>query len=258
MSESHLEAVCDRIAHEFNIQLDVGEPKVIYLEAIRKPAEAEGKYIRQTGGSGNYGHVKIRLEANEAGRGFEFIDNIKSNKFPRKYIAPIEQGIHEAIQGGVLFGYEIADVKVTLLDGSYHDVDSNEMAFKIAGSLAFKEAARKGSPVLLEPVMAAEAVIPEVHIGAILSDINLRRGRIEGIENRAGSMAVKAMIPLHETLRFSRNGRFEYPMQFARYELAPPRFGGFGDDGAGVIVKNPRHPHTGSGFAAAEQSFDSE
>ena len=160
MSEEHLEATCDRLLREFRLQLDIGVPTVIYLETVHRSAEGEGKYIRQTGGAGNYGHVKIRVEPNEPGKGFEFVNDIKGGVMPREYIEPIEQGIREALQGGVLAGYEIVDVKATLFDGSYHDVDSNEMAFKIAGSMAFKEAARKATPVLLEPVMSVEVVVP--------------------------------------------------------------------------------------------------
>jgi elongation factor G len=161
MNELHLEVICERLLREFKLQLDIGEPTVIYPETVRKLAEAEGKYIRQNRGAGNYGHVKICLEPNEAGKGFEFINDIKGGVVPKEYIEPTEQGILEALQGGVLAGYEIVDVKVTLFDGSYHDVDSNEMAFRIAASMAFKEAARKANPELLEPVMTVEIVVPE-------------------------------------------------------------------------------------------------
>ena len=227
MGELHLEILVDRMKREHKVEANVGEPRVAFRETIRKMAEAEGKYIRQTGGSGNYGHVKIRLEPNEPGKGFEFIDAIRGGVVPKEYIKPTEQGIREALHNGVLAGYELVDFKATLYDGSYHDVDSNEMAFKIAGSMAFKEAARKASPVLLEPVMAVEVTVPEEHMGTIIGDINSRRGRIEGMEHAAGSQVIKAMVPLKEMfgyvndIRSSTQGRASYSMQFARYEEAP-------------------------------------
>ncbi len=227
MGELHLEILVDRMKREHKVEANVGEPRVAFRETIRKTAEAEGKYIRQTGGSGNYGHVKIRLEPNEIGAGFEFVDAIKGGVVPKEYIKPTEQGIREALHGGVLAGYEMVDFKAVLYDGSYHDVDSNEMAFKIAGSMAFKEAARKASPVLLEPVMAVEVTVPEEHMGTIIGDINSRRGRIEGMEHAGGSQVIKAMVPLKEMfgyvndIRSSTQGRASYSMQFARYEEAP-------------------------------------
>jgi elongation factor G len=227
MGELHLEILVDRMKREHKVEANVGEPRVAFRETIRKTAEAEGKYIRQTGGSGNYGHVKIRLEPGEPGSGFEFIDSIRGGVVPKEYIKPTEQGIREALHGGILAGYEMVDFKAVLYDGSYHDVDSNEMAFKIAGSMAFKEAARKASPVLLEPVMAVEVTVPEEHMGTIIGDINSRRGRIEGMEHVGGSQVVKAMVPLKEMfgyvndIRSSTQGRASYSMQFARYEEAP-------------------------------------
>ncbi len=227
MGELHLEILVDRMKREHKVEANVGEPKVAFRETIRKIAEAEGKYIRQTGGSGNYGHVKIRLEPNEPGKGFEFVDEIRGGVVPKEYIKPTEQGIREALHNGVLAGYEMVDFKAVLYDGSYHDVDSNEMAFKIAGSMAYKEAARKASPVLLEPVMAVEVTVPEEHMGTIIGDINSRRGRIEGMEHSGGSQVIKAMVPLKEMfgyvndIRSSTQGRASYSMQFARYEEAP-------------------------------------
>ncbi len=227
MGELHLEILVDRMKREHKVEANVGEPRVAFRETIRKIAEAEGKYIRQTGGSGNYGHVKIRLEPNEPGAGFEFVDSIKGGVVPKEYIKPTEQGIREALTGGILAGYEMVDFKAVLYDGSYHDVDSNEMAFKIAGSMAFKEAARKASPVLLEPMMAVEVTVPEEHMGTIIGDINSRRGRIEGMEHAGGSQVIKAMVPLKEMfgyvndIRSSTQGRASYSMQFARYEEAP-------------------------------------
>jgi len=227
MGELHLEILVDRMKREHKVEANVGEPKVAYRETLRKKAEAEGKYIRQTGGSGNYGHCKLRVEPNTPGAGYEFINEIKSGSIPKEYIKPIDQGVQGAIELGILAGYPIVDVKVTLYDGSYHEVDSNEMAFKFAGSIAFKEAARKASPVLLEPVMAVEVTVPEEHMGTIIGDINSRRGRIEGMDHLAGSQVIKAIVPLKEMfgyvndIRSSTQGRASYSMQFARYEEAP-------------------------------------
>ena len=227
MGELHLEIIVDRMMREFNVQANVGKPQVAYRETIRKKSEADGKYIRQTGGSGQYGHVKIRVEPNEAGKGYEFVNEIVGGVVPKEYIKPVDQGIKEAMEGGVLAGYEMVDVKAILYDGSYHEVDSNEMAFKIAGSMAFKEAARKASPVLLEPVMSVEVVVPEEFMGSIIGDLNSRRGRIEGIEHRAGSQVIKAMVPLAEMFGYATNmrsntqGRATFSMHFARYEEAP-------------------------------------
>ena len=227
MGELHLEIIVDRMMREYKVEANVGKPQVAYRETIRKKAEAEGKYIRQTGGRGQYGHAKIRIEPNEAGKGYEFANEIVGGSVPKEYIKPIDQGIQEALEGGVLAGYPMVDVKVELYDGSYHEVDSNEMAFKIAGSMAFKEAARRASPVLLEPVMAVEVVTPEDFAGTIMGDLSSRRGRIEGMEHRAGSQVIKAIVPLAEMfgyathMRSSTQGRAEYSMHFARYEEAP-------------------------------------
>ena len=227
MGELHLEILVDRMKREHKVEANVGEPKVAFRETIRKEAEAEGKYIRQTGGSGNYGHCKIRLKPSEPGTGYLFINDIKGGSIPKEFIKPIDQGIREALDGGILAGFPVVDVTVTLYDGSYHDVDSNEMAYKIAGSMAFKEAARKASPVLLEPVMAVEVTVPEEFVGTIIGDINSRRGRIESLEHAAGSQLVKAIVPLKEMfgyvndIRSSTQGRASYSMQFARYEEAP-------------------------------------
>ncbi len=227
MGELHLEILVDRMKREHKVEANVGEPKVAFRETIRKHAEAEGKYIRQTGGSGNYGHCKLRVEPNTPGAGYEFINDIKGGVVPKEYIKPIDQGVQGALELGILAGYPIVDVKVTLYDGSYHEVDSNEMAFKFAGSIAFKEAAKKASPVLLEPVMAVEVTVPEEFMGVIIGDINSRRGRIEGMEHAAGSQVIKAIVPLKEMfgyvneIRSSTQGRASYSMQFARYEEAP-------------------------------------
>ena len=227
MGELHLEILVDRMKREHKVEANVGEPKVAFRETIRKESEAEGKYIRQTGGSGNYGHCKIRIKPSEPGKGYEFINDIKGGTIPKEFIKPIDQGIREALDTGVLAGFPVVDVTVSLYDGSYHDVDSNEMAYKIAGSMAFKEAVRKASPVLLEPVMAVEVTVPEDFVGTIIGDINSRRGRIESLEHAAGSQLVKAIVPLKEMfgyvndIRSSTQGRASYSMQFARYEEAP-------------------------------------
>jgi elongation factor G len=227
MGELHLEIIVDRMMREFKVEANVGKPQVAYRETIRKNSQAEGKFIRQTGGRGQYGHVKIKLEPNEAGKGYEFVNEIVGGTVPKEYIKPVDEGIKEAMQGGILAGYPIEDVKAILYDGSYHDVDSSEMAFKIAGSMAFKEAAKKASPVLLEPVMSVEVVVPEEFMGTIIGDLNSRRGHIEGMEHRAGSQVVKSIVPLSEMFGYATNmrsltqGRATFSMHFARYEEVP-------------------------------------
>ena len=227
MGELHLEIIVDRMMREYKVEANVGKPQVNYRETIRAKSEAEGKYIRQTGGSGNYGHCKIRISPNESGKGYEFSNDIKGGTIPKEYIKPIDQGIQEAMQGGVLAGYEMVDVKVSLYDGSYHEVDSNEMAFKIAGSIAFKEAAREAKPVLLEPVMAVEVTVPEDYMGAIIGDLSSRRGRIEGMEMVGNTQAIRATVPLSTMfgyathMRGATQGRANYSMQFKQYEEAP-------------------------------------
>jgi elongation factor G len=227
MGELHLEIIVDRMMREYKVEANVGKPQVAYRETIRSNSEAEGKYIRQTGGSGNYGHAKIRISPNEPGKGYEFSNDIKGGTIPKEYIKPIDQGIQDAMQRGVLAGYEMVDIKVSLYDGSYHDVDSNEMAFKIAGSMAFKEAAKKAKPVLLEPVMAVEVTVPEEYMGTIIGDLNSRRGRIEGMEMVGTTQAIRATVPLSTMfgyathMRSSTQGRANYSMQFKQYEEAP-------------------------------------
>ncbi|MGE5205310.1 MAG: elongation factor G [Chlamydiota bacterium] len=227
MGELHLEIIIDRMMREYKVEANVGKPQVAYRETIRKPSQAEGKFIRQTGGRGQYGHVKIKLDPQEPGKGYEFVNEIVGGSVPKEYIKPVDQGIKEAMEGGVLAGYEMVDVKATLYDGSYHDVDSSEMAFKIAGSMAFKEAARKASPVLLEPVMSVEVVVPDEFMGDIIGDLNSRRGRVEGVEHRAGSQVIKAYVPLSEMfgyatdMRSRTQGRATFSMHFSRYEQAP-------------------------------------
>src|ERR1700723_1477014 len=227
MGELHLEIIVDRMMREYKVEANVGKPQGNYRETIRSNSDAEGKYIRQTGGSGNYGHCKIRIAPNEPGKGYEFSNDIKGGTIPKEYIKPIDQGIQDAMQRGVLAGYEMVDIKVSLYDGSYHDVDSNEMAFKIAGSMAFKEAARKAKPVLLEPVMAVEVIVPEDYMGTIIGDLNSRRGRIEGMEMVGNTQAIRATVPLSTMfgyathMRGATQGRANYSMQFKQYEEAP-------------------------------------
>jgi elongation factor G len=227
MGELHLEIIVDRMMREFNVGANVGKPQVAYKETIRSKAHGEGKYIRQTGGRGQYGHAKITVEPAGPGAGFVFENGIIGGVIPKEYIKPVEQGIREAMSTGVLAGYEVKDVKVTLYDGSYHEVDSNEMAFKIAGSMAFKEACRKAQPALLEPVMKVEVVLPEEYVGDIMGDLNARRGSIEGMEARPGTQIIKALVPLSSMfgyatdLRSKTQGRATYTMHFAHYKEVP-------------------------------------
>jgi elongation factor G len=227
MGELHLEIIVDRMMREFGVQANVGKPQVAYRETIRRKAEAEGKYIRQTGGRGQYGHVKITIEPGEPGTGYVFENEIVGGSIPKDYIPAIEKGIGEAMEGGVLAGYPMKDIKVTLYDGSYHEVDSSEMAFKIAGSMAFKEAAKRAQPALLEPVMKVEVVVPEEYMGDIIGDLNSRRGRIEGMEPRGGSQVINSMVPLSDMfgyateMRSRTQGRASFSMHFAHYEEAP-------------------------------------
>ncbi|MEW5982540.1 MAG: elongation factor G [Acidobacteriota bacterium] len=227
MGELHLEIIVDRLEREFSVEASVGRPQVAYKETLTAEAEGEGRYIRQTGGRGQYGHAKIRLEPRKPGEGFEFANAIVGGAIPREYVKPVEEGIREAMSAGVLAGYPVDDLKVTLYDGSFHEVDSSEMAFKIAGSMAFKDAARKASPVLLEPMMRVEVVVPEEYMGDIMGDINARRGRITAMEARAGTQIVRARVPLSEMfgyatdLRSRTQGRATYSMHFDRYEQAP-------------------------------------
>jgi elongation factor G len=231
MGELHLEIIVDRMMREFNVGANVGKPQVAYKETIRKKAEAEGKYIRQTGGRGQYGHVKITVEPSGAGAGFVFENDIVGGSVPREYIKPIEQGIREAMSNGVLAGYEVKDVKVSLYDGSYHEVDSSEMAFKIAGSMAFKDGCKRASPALLEPVMKVEVVLPEEYMGDVIGDLNSRRGRIEGMEARPGTQIIKSVVPLAmmfgyaTDLRSRTQGRATYTMHFSHYEEVPKQIG---------------------------------
>ena len=227
MGELHLEILVDRMRREFGVEANVGAPQVAYREAIRKTAEVEGKFIKQSGGRGQYGHVWIKLEPNEAGKGFEFIDAIKGGTVPREFIPAVEKGLRETLPNGVLAGFPVVDVKVTLFDGSYHDVDSNENAFKMAASMAFKDGMRKASPVLLEPMMAVEVETPEDYMGDVMGDLNRRRGIIQGMEDMPTGKVVKVEVPLAEMFGYSTDlrsmsqGRATYSMEFKHYTEAP-------------------------------------
>jgi elongation factor G len=227
MGELHLEIIVDRLLREFKVEANVGKPQVAYRETIRRKAEARGRFVRQTGGRGQYGDVEIEIEPVEAGKGFVFENKIVGGSIPREYIPAVEKGIREAMESGVLAGYPMVDIQVALLDGSYHEVDSSEMAFKIAGSMAFKEAARRAGPVLLEPLMQVEVVTPEEYMGAVHGDLASRRGRIVSMEARGSSQVIRATVPLSSMfgyatdLRSLTQGRATYTMQFARYEEIP-------------------------------------
>jgi elongation factor G len=227
MGELHLEIIVDRLKREFFVEANVGKPQVAYRETITKQVESEGKYIKQTGGRGQYGHVWLRIEPNEAGGGFVFESAVVGGSVPKEYIAPVKKGIEEALDTGIRAGFPVVDVKVTLFDGSYHDVDSSEMAFKIAGSMGFKEGTKKASPIILEPLMKIEVITPEDWMGDVIGDLNSRRGRITGMDERSGMKVVSANVPLAEMfgyandLRSRTQGRATYTMEFSHYEPVP-------------------------------------
>jgi len=227
MGELHLEIIVDRLKREFKVEANVGAPQVAYRETIRQPVEQEGKFVRQSGGRGQYGHVWLRLEPREPGAGYEFVNAIVGGVVPREYIPAVDKGIQEQMQNGVLAGYPVVDVKVTLYDGSYHEVDSSEMAFKIAGSIGFKEGARKARPALLEPIMKVEVVTPEEYMGDVMGDLNRRRGIIQGMEDTPAGRVIRAEVPLAEMfgyatdMRSATQGRATYSMEFAKYHEAP-------------------------------------
>ena len=227
MGELHLEIIVDRLLREFKVEANVGKPQVAYKETIRRKADVETKYARQSGGKGQYGHVKITLEPNEPGAGYEFVNVVVGGAIPKEYIEPVNQGIQGAMQNGILAGYPVVDCKVTLYDGSYHEVDSSEMAFKIAGSMAFKEAMKKADPVLMEPIMQVDVMVPEEYMGDVIGDLNSRRGQIQGMEPRGGVQAISAGVPLSEmfgyatALRSRTQGRGQYTMQPSHYTEVP-------------------------------------
>jgi elongation factor G len=227
MGELHLEIIVDRMKREFGVEANVGSPEVAYRETVRKSIEQEGKFIRQSGGRGQYGHVWLRIEPQEPGKGYEFVNAIVGGVVPKEYVAPVDKGIQEQMQNGVIAGYPVVDVKVTLFDGSYHDVDSNEMAFKIAGSMGFKEGARKAGAVLLEPIMKVETVTPEEYVGDVMGDLSRRRGIVQGMDETPTGRAIRVEVPLSEMfgyatdLRSMTQGRATYTMEFAMYREAP-------------------------------------
>ena len=227
MGELHLDIIVDRMRREFNVECTVGKPQVAYRETIRKSVESEGKFIRQTGGHGQYGHCWLRLEPQEAGKGFTFENAVVGGVIPKEFINPIQTGVEAAMQDGVVAGYPMVDIKVTVYDGSYHDVDSSEMAFKVAGSMAFKDGAKKADPVLLEPYMSVEVDVPEDYMGDVIGGLNSRRGRIEGMETENGESRIKGFVPLSEMfgyatdLRSRTQGRATFSMQFDHYEKVP-------------------------------------
>jgi elongation factor G len=227
MGELHLEIIVDRLLREFKVEANVGKPQVAYKETIRKNADVDHKYARQSGGKGQYGHVKIRMEPNESGKGYEFVNAITGGSIPREYIPAVDAGCKGAMAAGVLAGYPVVDVKVTLYDGSYHDVDSSEMAFKIAGSMAFKEGTRKADPVILEPIMKVTVIVPEEYMGDVIGDLNSRRGQIQGMETRPGAQQINAFVPLSEMFGYSTDmrsktqGRGQYAMEPSHYIEVP-------------------------------------
>jgi elongation factor G len=228
MGELHLEIIVDRMRREFGVEASVGKPQVAYRETIRKTVDSvEGKFIKQSGGRGQYGHVVLKVEPQEAGKGFEFVDAIKGGAVPREFIPAVEKGLKETLPNGVLAGYPIVDVKVTLHYGSYHEVDSNENAFKMAASMGFKEGLRRANPVLLEPIMAVEVETPENFMGNVIGDLSSRRGHVHGQEEVSGTMVIKAEVPLSEmfgystSLRSATQGRATYTMEFKHYAEAP-------------------------------------
>jgi elongation factor G len=227
MGELHLEILVDRMKREFSVEANVGAPQVAYRECIKKSVEVEGKFVKQSGGKGQYGHVWLKVEPNEAGKGFEFVDAIKGGSVPREYIPAVEKGLKEALNNGVLAGFPVVDVKVTLFDGSYHEVDSSEQAFKMAAIMGFKEGMRKASPTLLEPMMAVEVETPEDYMGDVMGDLSRRRGIIQGMEDLASGKSIKAEVPLAEMFGYSTDvrsmsqGRATYSMEFKHYSEAP-------------------------------------
>jgi elongation factor G len=227
MGELHLDILVDRLLREFSVSANVSRPQVAYKETITAPAQAEGRYVRQTGGRGQYGHIVVELEPLGRGEGFVFEDAIVGGVIPREYIPAVKNGAKEAMEAGIVAGYPVIDVLVRLVDGSYHEVDSSDLAFKIAGSLAFKEGMNRGGAVLVEPIMDVEVVVPEDFLGDVLGDLNARRGRIAGLDSRAGAKVVRAMVPLAEmfgyatVLRSASQGRATYTMQFSHYDEVP-------------------------------------
>jgi elongation factor G len=228
MGELHLEIIVDRMKREFKVEANVGKPQVAYRETIKATVESEGKFVRQSGGRGQYGHIWLKLEPQEAGKGYEFVNGIVGGSVPKEFIPAVDKGVREACETGVIAGYPVVDIKVTAFDGSYHDVDSNEMAFKIAGSMGFKEGFRRAKPILLEPIMKVEVVCPEEYSGDVIGDLNRRRGQITGMDETAAGKSILAEVPLAEmfgyatTVRSMSQGRATFTMEFGKYTEVPP------------------------------------
>jgi elongation factor G len=228
MGELHLEIIVERMRREFKVEAGVGKPQVAYRETIRKTVEQEGKFVRQSGGRGQYGHVYLKIEPSEPGSGYEFVNGIVGGVVPKEYISAVDKGVREQMENGVIAGYPVVDCKVTLYDGSYHDVDSSEMAFKIAGSMGFRDGMQKADPVLLEPIMKVEVVTPEVYMGDVMGDLNRRRGLPQGMEDAPAGKVIRAKVPLAEMfgyatqLRSMSQGRAVYSMEFEKYSEVPP------------------------------------
>jgi elongation factor G len=227
MGELHLEIIVDRLRREFGVSANVGAPQVSYRETIRAAVEQEGRFVRQSGGRGQFGHVYLRIEPQEPGAGYEFVSEIVGGAVPREYIPAVGKGVQEAMANGIVAGFPVVDVKVTLYDGSYHEVDSSEMAFKIAGSMCFRDGARRAKPVLLEPVMRVEVVTPEEYMGDVMGDLNARRGTVQGMDDAPSGKIIRAEVPLAEmfgystVLRSATQGRATYSMEFAKYSEVP-------------------------------------
>ncbi len=227
MGELHLEIIVDRMKREFGVEANVGAPQVAYKETVRQSAEAEGKHVKQSGGKGQYGHCWVRIEPQEEGKGFEFVDEVKGGTIPREYIPAIQKGIKESLDRGIVAGYPLVDIKATVFDGSYHEVDSSELAFKLAGSLAFQEACKKAHPVILEPIMSVEVTTPEEYMGDVIGDLSAKRGQIQEMTDRGNAKIVRAMVPLSSmfgyatALRSMSQGRAAYAMEFHHYAECP-------------------------------------
>jgi elongation factor G len=242
MGELHLEIIVDRMRREFKVDGNVGTPQVAYKETIALSAEAEGKFIRQSGGKGQYGHVVIRLSPLERGKGFQFVNSIAQGKIPKEFVPAVEKGIHETMLGGIITGYPAVDIQAELLDGSFHEVDSSEIAFKIAASMAFKEACSKANPVILEPIMSCEVVCPDDYMGGVIGDLNSRRGKILSMAPRHGLQVIKSEVPLatmfgySTALRSASQGRASYSMEFSHYEPVPENIAREVKIKAGVLI----------------------
>ena len=227
MGELHLDIIVDRMKREFNVEANIGKPQVAYRETIKNSVQQEGKFVRQSGGRGQYGHVFIKIEPQETGKGYDFVNKIVGGTIPKEYISAVDKGVRDQVENGVIAGYPVVDIKVTLYDGSYHDVDSSEMAFKIAGSMAFREGALKADPVLLEPIMSIEVVTPEEYMGDVMGDLNRRRGLPQGMDDSPLGKIVRAEVPLAEMfgyatdLRSMSQGRAVYSMEFLKYNEVP-------------------------------------